>query len=84
MTSSTEQPTISVLIGKKLRNVREQQKLSLQDVEAKSDGQWKASVLGAYERGDRSITIARLNELAEFYHAPTYWFLPEGSHEGSS
>ena len=59
-------------VGARLRRVRVQQGLSLQDVERTSRGQWKAAVVGSYERGDRNITASRLCELAEFYRvAPT-------------
>src|SRR5688500_9676466 len=44
--------------------------MSLQDVQASSEGRWKAAVVGAYERGDRNVTVARLSELAEFYDVP--------------
>jgi transcriptional regulator with XRE-family HTH domain len=46
-------------VGERLRNVRRQQRLSLQAVEASSDHEFKASVLGAYERGERAISVPR-------------------------
>jgi transcriptional regulator with XRE-family HTH domain len=64
-------------LGAKLRSVRNQQGLSLQGVEAKSDGVWKAVVVGSYERGDRAVTVQRLAELAEFYGVPVTELLPE-------
>ena len=36
----------------------------------------KAVVVGSYERGDRSITVQRLAELAEFYGVPVSELLP--------
>jgi len=66
----------AIYIGERLRNVREQQGLTLHDVEVKSNGKFKGSAVGMYERGDRSLTAARLNELATFYQVPTYWFYP--------
>ena len=39
-------------VGERLRAIRRQKRLSLQDVEATSDHEFKASVLGAYERGE--------------------------------
>ena len=54
-------------VGERLRRVRVDRGLSLQDVERRSDGRWKAAVVGSYERGDRNITATRLLELAEFY-----------------
>lgn len=41
-------------LGARLRHIRVQQGLSLQGVEAKSGGRWKAVVVGSYERGDRA------------------------------
>jgi len=40
-------------LGAKLRSIRQQQGLSLHGVEEKSQGKWKAVVVGSYERGDR-------------------------------
>ena len=54
-------------VGEWLRSIRRQKRLSLQDVEANSSQEFKASVLGAYERGDRSITFERLQLLATVY-----------------
>lgn len=54
-------------LGERLRDVRQQQRLSLHDVEALSQGELKASVVGAYERGERTISITRLERLAAFY-----------------
>ena len=57
-------------LGARLRSIRQQQGLSLQGVEEKSNGRWKAVVVGSYERGDRAVTVQRLAELAEFYGVP--------------
>lgn len=51
--------------------------MSLGDVQESSGRLWKAAVVGAYERGDRNITIARLAELAEFYGVPVAEIIPE-------
>lgn len=40
---------------------------ALADVEVASDGEFKASAVGAYERGERSISAVRLARLAELY-----------------
>lgn len=64
-------------LGQKLRAIRIQQGLSLQGVESKSAGRWKAVVVGSYERGDRAITVQRLAELAAFYGVPVSELLPE-------
>ena len=64
-------------IGARLRRIRNQQQLSLADVQARSEGVWKAVVVGAYERGDRAVTLARLADLAAFYGVPVADLLPE-------
>jgi transcriptional regulator with XRE-family HTH domain len=69
-------------LGSRLRAVRSQQRLSLHGVERKSDGKWKAVVVGSYERGDRAVSVARLAELAEFYGVPISELLP--SEEGAN
>ena len=65
-------------LGAKLRAIRTQQGLSLHGVEDKSQGRWKAVVVGSYERGDRAVTVQRLSELAEFYGVPVGELLPQG------
>lgn len=66
----------AAVVGEKLRLVRRERAWSLQTVEEKSGGRWKAVVVGSYERADRAITIARLLELADFYGVPVTEFLP--------
>ena len=51
-------------------------RLSLQAVEAMSDQEFKASVLGAYERGERAISVPRLQRLAKLYDVPVDQLLP--------
>jgi transcriptional regulator with XRE-family HTH domain len=63
-------------LGARLRRIRAQQGLSLAQVEERSGGRWKAVVVGAYERGDRAITIERLAALASFYDVPIAHLLP--------
>lgn len=65
-------------LGARLRAIRTQQGLSLHGVEEKSQGRWKAVVVGSYERGDRAVTVQRLSELADFYGVPVGELLPEG------
>ena len=64
-------------LGARLRSIRAQQGLSLHGVEEKSEGRWKAVVVGSYERGDRAVTVAKLAELAEFYGVPVAELLPD-------
>jgi transcriptional regulator with XRE-family HTH domain len=45
-------------------------------VEARSDLEFKASVLGAYERGERAISVPRLQRLGRFYSVPVDQLLP--------
>jgi transcriptional regulator with XRE-family HTH domain len=63
-------------VGGRLRAIRRQKHLSLQDVEASSSQEFKASVLGAYERGERAISVPRLQRLARFYRVPVDQLLP--------
>lgn len=63
-------------VGERLRAIRRQKGLSLHDVEAKSGLEFKASVLGAYERGERAISVPRLLRLAEIYEVPPDQLLP--------
>lgn len=64
-------------VGERLRSIRRQKRLSLQEVEALSDQEFKASVLGAYERGERAISVARLQRLAGYYSVPVDQLLPK-------
>src|ERR687888_495408 len=68
-------------VGERLRAIRRQKGLSLHDVEARSDQEFKASVLGAYERGERAISVPRLLRLAELYRVPPDQLLPRGAHD---
>lgn len=63
-------------VGDRLRVIRKQKRLSLQEVEAASTEEFKASVLGAYERGERAISVPRLERLAKFYNVPVDQLLP--------
>ena len=63
-------------VGARLRAVRRQKRLSLQAVEKASRLEFKASVLGAYERGERTISVPRLQRLARLYRVPVDQLLP--------
>lgn len=70
------------LVGERLRRIRQQKKWSLSDVEARSDAEFKASVLGAYERGERALSVPRLERLARFYGVGIDQLLPRGEMAG--
>ena len=64
-------------VGERLRVIRMQRGMSLQDVHRATDGEFKAAVLGAYERGERSLSVPRLRRLAACYGVPMNQLLPE-------
>ena len=66
-----------VRLGARLRAVRRRQGLRLQDVEERSEGHFKAVVVGSYERGDRAVSAHKLAALASFYGVPVAELLPE-------
>ncbi|MFH0914989.1 MAG: helix-turn-helix domain-containing protein [bacterium] len=55
------------LVGEKLRRLRQDRSLSLQEVCERSGGSFVVSTLSAYERGKRSLSLERLYELASIY-----------------
>ena len=67
-------------VGRRLRAIRRQQRLSLEEVEERSNGRWSASAIGAYERGYRVLSLGRLRELAEFYNVPISVLVGETDH----
>lgn len=66
-------------IGRRLREIRHQQGLSLREVAERSGGEFKISALGGYERGDRNIPLPRLVRLAAVYGVPIEVLLPAGA-----
>lgn len=70
------------LVGERLRAIRRQKRMSLHDVESASEQEFKASVLGAYERGERAISVPRLQRLAHFYGVPVDQLLPRDDAPG--
>ena len=64
------------VLGLRLRQVRKYRRLTLRDVEERSRQDFKASALSAYERGERSISLARLARLAEIYDVEAAELLP--------
>ena len=74
---ATDESRYAQVVGARLRAVRRQKQLSLQAVEAGSGQEFKASVLGAYERGERAISVPRLQRLARLYDVPVDQLLPD-------
>ncbi len=68
-------------LGSRLRAIRQQQGLTLQQVEESSRGRWKAVVVGSYERGDRAVSVAKLAEISDFYNVPVSELLPKEEDE---
>src|SRR4051795_899685 len=69
-------------VGERLRAIRRQKGMSLQEAEEASEQEFKASVLGAYERGERAISVPRLQRLARFYNVPVDQLLPRDENPG--
>jgi len=65
------------MVGGRLRSIRRQRGLSLQEVQRLSGGEFKAAVVGAYERGERSLSLPRLQRLSQFFQVPISHFLPQ-------
>lgn len=63
-------------LGARLRAARRRRGLSLNEVENLSEREFKASVLGAYERGDRTISVPRLVRLAALYEVSVQNLIP--------
>jgi transcriptional regulator with XRE-family HTH domain len=53
--------------GSALRRARLARRLTLHDVMALSAGRFKPSVVGGYERGERTLSVDRFCELAQLY-----------------
>ncbi|MGH8914792.1 MAG: helix-turn-helix domain-containing protein [Acidimicrobiia bacterium] len=66
----------SASLGVRLRAARRQRGWSLGEVESYTSGEFKASVVGAYERGERALSVQRLVRLAEIYAVPPSDLLP--------
>ena len=60
----------SASLGLRLRSARRQRGWSLGELESYTGGEFKASVVGAYERGERALSVQRLVRLAEIFAVP--------------
>ena len=67
---SNSSPISWASVARNLRAVRKQRGWTLQEVERRSRGRWKAVVVGSYERTDRALSIEKAIELANFYNVP--------------
>jgi CheY-like chemotaxis protein/transcriptional regulator with XRE-family HTH domain len=71
----------NVGLGARLRQARTDRGLSLTAAEEQSNGEFKASALGCYERGERSITAFKLYRLGVLYDVPCTELLGDSSSE---
>ena len=69
-------------VGARLRSIRRQKHLSLQDVEAASEQEFKASVLGCLRARRARHLRAALQRLARFYRVPVDQLLPSDDELG--
>lgn len=63
-------------LGERLRAARRHRGWSLQEVERRSEFEFRSSVLGAYERGERAISVQRLHRLAALYQIDVAHLIP--------
>ena len=70
-------PDYAMRLGNELRATRERKGLSLPEVEERSTGAFKASVLDRWEKGQRDPSWPRLQELARFYGVAPAQLVPE-------
>lgn len=68
---------VDALVGERLRSARKRRRMTLGDVEVASGGEFRISVLGAYERGARGLAVHRLLRLAEIYGVQPAELLPD-------
>jgi transcriptional regulator with XRE-family HTH domain len=71
-------------VGARLRAIRLGRGLSRREVAHRSGHEFTASALGAYERGSRSISIARLRRLAALYDVAVADLLPGPACDGAT
>ena len=69
MNQSNELP-----VGHRIRRLRQQKGWSLNECAIRSQGRVKAVTLASYERGERSISLARLSLLAELFNVSIEYF----------
>ncbi|MCU1492375.1 MAG: transcriptional regulator [Acidimicrobiaceae bacterium] len=62
--------------GQLLRAARIRRQMTLHDVEAVTQGEFKAASLSAYERGERAISVLRLLRIVDVYKTTLGELLP--------
>lgn len=70
-----EHAKYDVAMGRRLRERRNALHLTIAQVEQRTGGTMKASVLGAYERGERTLSVFKLACLASVYGMPPEHFM---------
>ena len=89
-TEEANDESYAAQLGERMRAIRQQKGLSLNEVEQSTNQEFKASVMGAYERGERIISVPRLERLARFYNVTIDQMLPrdpqrvEGAQPGAA
>ena len=68
----------------RLRNLRISSGFTLREVEQRSNGRWKAVVIGSYERGTRQLSLLKAHELCQFYGSDLSALGEIVPHEGSN
>jgi len=74
--SEREDQESAVEVGARLRALRKQLGWTLVEVEQRSNGEFGGSVVGAYEGGERVISVPRLLSLLQLYGAPVDVVMP--------
>ena len=68
-------PTKTLPVGQRIRILRRQKGWTLNECQLRSQGRVKAVTLASYERGERSISLARLALIAELFNVSIEYFL---------
>ena len=69
--------TFNRALGERLRAARRAKGLSLGAIEESTGGEFKASVVGAYERGERALSVHRLVRLSLLYGVSPTLMIPD-------
>ena len=76
MNGRSYDPEYSVRVGRRLRDLRTARGWSLADVSDLTGGNIAVANIGAWERGDRSVPVYRLADLADIYGVPVGSLIP--------